>query len=442
MRQLDNLRQRCWRELQQGVRSQKESMMKRIGIVDPGGWGHELGAKAHENGYEVVVFSAEVDGRRVKPVLRDKVKIVTVDTNDAAALSATVGQMHQSHEGKLDALISGRDPNIVSVASIARSLGLIAPQPLTALAVRQKHVSRQILEKAHIKTPKWQVVKPSEDLESLTSRVGFPAVVKPTDGVNSQCVRKVTTVDELREAVRAVRAHAIDELGVATLRSALIEEYIAGEEFSVEGLTYRGVPNFLSVTRKQLGQEPHFVEVGHITPSGLPPPAESRVRAYVGDILKAIGLTDGAFHAELRVRHEEPILMEIAGRPPGDKICELILLSTGADMLLGMIQLMCGDEPLAANPSRLSVFTGVRYFERPGLRTYAAAENFDAMTKRPCVVRAELLVNAGDEIPPPPATNAAGRLGFVIGQAETLSLLQAELDACDKTVQFAPASMH
>ncbi len=130
MRQLDNLRRRCRYDLQLGPRSKEKSMMKRIGIVDPGGWGHELGAKAHDNGCEVVVFSAEVDGRRVKAALRDSVKIVVVDTNDAAALAAAVGQMHHAPGGKLDALISGRDPNIVSVASIARRLALVAPRPL------------------------------------------------------------------------------------------------------------------------------------------------------------------------------------------------------------------------------------------------------------------------------------------------------------------------
>ena len=65
-------------------------------------------------------------------------------------------------------------------------------------------------------------------------------------------------------------------------KKAIIEEYIDGDEFSAESISYRGNHTVLTITRKQTTGAPHFIETGHIQPAGLNEEMTSKVekRSY------------------------------------------------------------------------------------------------------------------------------------------------------------------
>jgi biotin carboxylase len=104
----------------------------------------------------------------------------------------------------------------------------------------------------------------------------------------------------------------------------LAEQYVAGDEFSVEMVVRDGSPIFANVTGKALYPGPRPVELGHTVPAPLPVEQSERLVADTSRVLAAVGFGSGFVHCEWIVSDGTPYLVECAGRMPGDGIVGLI----------------------------------------------------------------------------------------------------------------------
>lgn len=59
-------------------------------------------------------------------------------------------------------------------------------------------------------------------------------------------------------------------------RPFLVEEYVEGDAYSVDGVFWDGVARVLAIAEKEKAAPPHFVEVGHVLPAELPDLARGR----------------------------------------------------------------------------------------------------------------------------------------------------------------------
>ena len=104
-------------------------------------------------------------------------------------------------------------------------------------------------------------------------------------------------------------------LGYAPVRTVkggvIIEEYMVGPEVSVEVIVYEGVPHVLQITDKLTTGAPHFVEMGHSQPSGLPTETQEKIRDL------ACGRIAALFIHLVQIGHIHPKPMMIA---TGDRI--------------------------------------------------------------------------------------------------------------------------
>ncbi|PIT08187.1 hypothetical protein BGI40_06865 [Snodgrassella communis] len=81
----------------------------------------------------------------------------------------------------------------------------------------------------------------------------------------------------------------------------LIEEYLHGPEYSVEGYFTQEQFYLASITKKFLSEEPYFVEIGHLTPSyDLSQKQQETIENYINLILSALKVKIGVIHAEIR----------------------------------------------------------------------------------------------------------------------------------------------
>jgi L-aminoacid ligase-like protein/ATP-grasp domain-containing protein len=69
---------------------------------------------------------------------------------------------------------------------------------------------------------------------------------------------------------------------------------------------------------------PFFEETIYVTPSRLDAAAQQRLAAVVEAAARAIGLSDGPVHAEVRLADQGPVLIELAARPIGGR-CSAVL---------------------------------------------------------------------------------------------------------------------
>lgn len=416
--------------------------MSNVLIVEPVSAGTLLVSAAHRAGHRVTVVSANQGERSLPDSLRDIVDLVlVVNGNDEDKVMETVVRAHEQRP--FDAVLPGFEYYVPLVARIAARLGLPALSEEAALRLRHKHLMREALGRAGVLIPRFRLIdtsrSPSETeaaIDAATAHVGFPCVVKPVDLAGSVLVRKASTVAEVRDAVTRIASCPVADLDRSPQPFALIEEYIGGPEYSVEGYVSADGPSIVSVTRKRLGAEPHFVETGHVVSAADTAEPGPGLVEYVMESVRVLGLDKGVFHAEVRSGPNGPVLMEVGARLPGDQICRLLELAVGVDLPATFVACMLGRPPEPfAQPADRSRAAGIRFIVRPGLRHYTDVHGLDDVRGMPGYVSSTLLHGPGDDIPE--AADFSGRLGWVIFAAPDSNALEEILDEADGRVGFA-----
>jgi biotin carboxylase len=228
----------------------------------------------------------------------------------------------------------------------------------------------------------------------------FPLIVKPVDRSGSRGVTKVRFENELPEAIH----YAITE---SFGKKAIIEEYIEGEEVSVETISWEGNHTILAITDKVTTGAPHFVELAHHQPSGLPKEIQDKIKTETIKCLNALDINFGAGHSEFKITSNGDVyIIEVGARMGGDFIgSHLVELSTGYDFLEGVIHIALGKyEPPVLKSNH---FSGVYFLckETEQILPYFSQENnFDIQKE----IQNTTLINI---------TNSNDRSGYLIYQA-------------------------
>ena len=246
-----------------------------------------------------------------------------------------------------------------TVAYVAERLGLKSNSFSCAVLANNKSLMRSSFLKAGIPCPQFRVVEAASDLKDLT--LNYPLIVKPTDRSGSLGVSRVDNIDELKKALNVA-------LDVSFKRQAIIEEYIEGREISVEFISYQGKHYPLTITDKVTTDAPHFVELEHHQPADLSQNLYKTIYDLNTKALSALGITNGASHAEYKLTPSgELFVIEIGGRMGGDFIgSDLVQLSTGYEFLKGVINVALGqfEEPVVKNEHHSGVYFLCKKTER------------------------------------------------------------------------------
>lgn len=247
---------------------------------------------------------------------------------------------------------------------LADALGVPSPGLRATRACRSKYLQRWYLPEF---SPPAVVVPPAERERVDTDALRYPVVFKPAGRHSSSGVESVEGPDRLRELLTGHPAH----------ETVLVEEKVTGQEYSVESLVQDGRIIFASVTRKDT-TDAHagtFVELSHTVP-GDRPADEAALLDADARMLAALDFRDGVAHAEWRIgENDRPLLMEVAARPPGDGLCVLYELATGASLERQIIRIALGEP--AAYPEPARVARQVYLEHTPGVLRDVTVDGFD-----------------------------------------------------------------
>lgn len=233
----------------------------------------------------------------------------------------------------------------VAVNHAANELGLVGNSLDCTRVSTDKSCMRKAFEKGGDPSPRSVLVgeAEAEGFDPLRHGLSYPLIVKPIDRSGSRGVTKLEAPGVPMPVGEAL-ANAFEQ-GFA--KSALVEEFAEGDEFSVEGVSWRGDHRILTITRKATTGAPHFIESGHMQPAGLDAATESRVRDIVVHALDTLGVENGASHSELKIAPDGTMrIIEIGARMGGDCIgSDLVPLSTGIDFVRAVVDIALGREP-------------------------------------------------------------------------------------------------
>jgi hypothetical protein len=215
----------------------------------------------------------------------------------------------------------GDRPTVIG-ALVARALGLPAHPPEAVAIARDKQLTRERLRAAGEPVPWFCPTRIDVDPQDLATRISFPCVIKPVALSASRGVMRADDPEMFRAAFDRLRA-LLNQPDIRAERNdahdrILVEGFIPGREFALEGLLHHGALEVLALFDKPDPLDgPFFEETIYVTPSAQPERVQAQIGHAVVRAAAAIGLQHGPIHAECRVNDESVFVLEVAARPIG-----------------------------------------------------------------------------------------------------------------------------
>jgi biotin carboxylase len=371
-------------------------------------------------------------------------RVVAADTSDIKATVAAARALVADEQEPVRGVVTFVEHSVPAAAAVAASLGLPFISERTAQVARDKYAMRVAFAAEDVPQPGFGLARTVDEARGTAERIGFPLVMKPLIGGGSMYVRRVNDVGELVEHFEPIRRGAWDSVDYDPLYesvlaeyrgSIMLEAYLAGAEISVESLVIDGETHVVAIHDKPLPMNgPYFAEVYYTTPSRLPAEVRTRVLEITAAAHRAVGIHMGATHTEFRIQEgREPMILETAARLGGGPVFQSLLLSTGVDMVAGLLDVSLGKQPdLTSKPE--STPTGFYLFFAEKAGRIKAIHGLDEANGDPHVRELALYRAVGDEVELPPHTGHAH--GHVLFTADTATELDDVFDRLVKTIRL------
>ncbi|MCZ6777510.1 MAG: ATP-grasp domain-containing protein [Acidobacteria bacterium] len=328
----------------------------------------------------------------------------------------------------LNAVIGADDETMHLASEVAQVLGLRGSPPAAVEATRNKFRLRQILEAAGVPAPWHRLIGVEEDPVAAARAIEFPCVLKPTFLAASRGVIRADDPGQFAAAHKRIAALLSDpklqEYGGPEARHLLVEEYLPGSEYAVEGLLSNGDLQVLAIFDKPDPLEgPYFEETLYVTPSRAPQEVSDRLVEQVERALKVIGLTEGPVHAELRVGPGGAYLIDLAARAIGGRCSGVLRFSDNTSLEELILRQALGERVDGYECERVGA--GVMMIPIPRTGVLREVHGVEAARAVEWIVSLELLLGKGQKVTALP--EGYQYLGFIFARAPTAGAAEAAL---------------
>jgi len=249
---------------------------------------------------------------------------------------------------------------LILASNLARYLGLPFPSADAIARARNKFSSRRIWKEVGLQSPKAAIASGLEQTLAFFRLVKKDIVLKPISASGSELLFHCRQEEEILESVQIMQeqlpkrrsnplfraipdpffgATVIDPCG-----SWVVEEFVSGPEFSCDFILHDGKVTVIRETGKIKASGQPF---GSVLAYTFPPEYPERLRRQdlphaLEKAARALGFTWGYFMVDFIIQDGDPSFIEIAPRPGGDSIPDLVEIATGFDILGLYLDLMCG----------------------------------------------------------------------------------------------------
>ena len=366
--------------------------------------------------------------------------LVTFDLSDPDRAAAAAVAFAREHPRQ--GVVGVDDDTAIVAAAIAGALGLRGNDIAAARAARDKHEQRRLLAAAGVPVPRFTRYEVDAAARQLATSVSYPCVLKPLRLAASRGVIRADTPEEFVAAFERVK-RILAEAGCE--RSILVEDFVPGREYALEGLLVAGELQVLALFDKPDPLDgPYFEETIYVTPSRLPADGRRAVAACAAQAAGALGLREGPVHAELRVNSTGPWLIELAARPIGGRCSAALRFDIGETgkgkgetssleeivirHALGMELPALKREPQAS---------GVMMIPVPGAGVLREVRGVDAARSVRLVEEVVITAHPGQQLVPWP--EGARYPGFIFARGGTAEAVETALREAHARLQFAIA---
>jgi biotin carboxylase len=348
-------------------------------------------------------------------------KKIVVDIRDPQAVLAAV----KSTGIRPDGVVSFVSEIGMPAAALLREYyGLVGPNKEITHALLNKVRQREILQKAAIHVPQWRKFNTIKQAKLYIEELGYPCIVKPSDSSGSRGVTKLDSDEGLHEAVQQALNHSQS-------RTALIEAFMHGTEYTVETFGDGKIIHILAVTEKvKVSSTVDTVSRELVTPNSLT--KMDIVADAAVEVLRTLGYLSGPGHTEIILNEQgQAGIVEAAGRGGGFMVFErLVEKASGFDIVLATaLQAVELKIPKVINKGR-SVM--LRFFpSRKGI--VKDINGFDEANQI-LGVEAEPLVSIGQHVGV--VMGDGDRLGYIISEGSTPKEARIAADSAESLIKI------
>jgi carbamoyl-phosphate synthase large subunit len=306
---------------------------------------------------------------------------------------------------------SATDNPILMMCRIASEFNLLFPSYESCETLLDKGKFKYFLNKNNIPCAKGNVYTLNDKIN--TNQYIYPVILKPVIGSGSRGVIKCSNYNQLVEAIKETVRYSKDE-------RFIVEEYIDGDEISVEAIVNNNKIDILQLTDKIVSSPPYNVELGHIQPSKYSNRIEE-IQNILQAIIDVTGLNNCAIHPEFKVKNDKITIIELGPRLGGDYITsKLVPLSTGINMEEIIIKISTGQEFSYNKYKKASL---IKYLNFQAGSTVQTELTKDELVKAfPNIVEFAHNLKCGTTVGP--ITNSLNRYGYFIIQSDNVEMIK------------------
>ena len=336
----------------------------------------------------------------------------------------------------IDGVVAVGDRPAYIAALAAERLGILYNSPVSVARSRDKFLARERFRAAGLLVPEFHRLLLSEAPERAAINAKYPCVLKPLGLSASRGVIRANNSAEFVAAFQRIK-NLLADPDIARLhedqdRFLQVESFIEGREFALEGILTCGQLRVLAIFDKPDPLDgPYFEETIYITPSRESASTQRAIIETTEQAIRALGLTHGPIHAEMRVNARGVWMLEVAARPIGG-LCARVL--PGLEELI--LRHAAGDGPDSiASPTSAS---GVMMIPIPREGIYVDTAGLDEARAQPGIEDVIITAKEGQELIPLP--EGASYLGFIFARAESPEAVDRALRNAHQQLRFEIAT--
>lgn len=317
--------------------------------------------------------------------------------------------------------------SVFSAAYVSEKMGLPTVTTDLALLFTNKYKMREFCKKNGYLYPKYYLCSDSSDIKKIT-KIDSKMILKPVDSFSSRGIFIIENIQQLQQYYPEAARFSRDG------RSVILEEYIDGTEFTVDGIVVNGKHYTLAISEKQHYKYNQNIACKLLFMYDNPNFDYNHLREIHDVLIEKTGLKMGLTHSEYKFSNGKYYLIEMAVRGGGNYIAsEIVPALTGIDNYKIYIQSAAGKldddvvqkikESLIENSSKVAVMKFLD-INTAGKRI-VSIQGVEAIKSLAPILKFQLNFKVGERVDQ--AKDDASRPGFYIAIGDSIEELN-EID--------------
>jgi len=369
----------------------------------------------------------------------DQESVIALNFSDPEEAAEAISEFRP--DISLDAILAVDDAGTLVAAKASQMLELPHNSVSSVELTRDKYALRVALSRSKLPSPGYKLFEATQsqdELEHIADSIEYPVVLKPRGLSGSQGVIRANTSIEFIDGFNRIKKileleSSRDECDADLLTTILVEDYVPGPEFAIEGVLDKGNLTVLALFDKPdplIG--PFFEETIYVTPTSYPDDVQSQIISTVQSACGALGLTHGPVHAEVRLDGDKVVLIDLAGRSIGGQCARTLSFGSGLSLEEIILTHAVGDDINQLN--RESSAAGVMMIPIPAAGIFQKVSGVDKAEKISGIESVSIVPTSGDELIPLPDGNEY--LGFIFAKGTTAQIVEKSLREAHNQLDF------